>query len=64
MKEKIDYVIKYISRFGGIIDFLLVKILSGFFIFIAFAFGITTKRDAFNSGCIGKVRHIVGGGTR
>jgi hypothetical protein len=66
MKEKKkNYAIKYIVRFGGIRDCLLVKILIVFFAdmcVVVFAFGITTTRDDLNSGCIGKVRHIVGGG--
>jgi hypothetical protein len=45
MKEKRDYVIKYIKRFGGMMALLLVKILIVFLVdtgVTGLAFGITT----------------------
>ncbi len=55
------------NRLGSIIDRLLVKTLIVFLGdtgVIGLAFGVTTIRDNFNSGCIGNVRQIVGGGAR
>ena len=47
---------------------LFVKIVTVFFAggtgVSGLPFGMTTTRDDFNSGCIGNVRQIVGGGAR
>lgn len=59
--------IKYISLFGGMSVRLFVKIFIVFFTgigVIELFFGMTTTRDDFNSGCMGNVRQIVGGGAR